>query len=77
MLTEQELTVLRLRKSGKTQVQIAKELSISQAAVSKFERNAERKLIEAEQLLALAKSEGIRVEKNTTGKRIKYREGSR
>ena len=44
MLTEKEIEVLRLRKAGLMQVEVAKKLGISQAAVSSFEKNALRKI---------------------------------
>lgn len=59
-LTEKEKQVLQLRKQGLTQVEVAKRLKISQAAVSDFEKNARQKLLEAEETLAFAKELGVR-----------------
>jgi Tfx family DNA-binding protein len=59
-LTEKEKQVLTLRGKGLTQVQVAKKLKISQAAVSDFERNARQKIKEAEDAIAFAKSLGVR-----------------
>jgi Tfx family DNA-binding protein len=54
LLTEKEIEVLRLRKSELTQVEVAKKLGISQAAVSSFEKNALRKINEAHSTVKLA-----------------------
>ena len=58
-LTEKELAVLRLRKEGLTQVEVSKRLKISQAAISSFEKNAYRKLVDAQEMLELARKEKI------------------
>lgn len=55
MLTEKEIQVLKLRAEGLMQIQVSKKLKISQAAVSHFEKNALRKIKEAEQTLQVAK----------------------
>jgi Tfx family DNA-binding protein len=47
LLTEKEIEVLRLRKANLTQVEVAKKLGVSQAAVSSFEKNALKKIREA------------------------------
>jgi transcriptional regulator len=57
--TEKEIQVLQLRNQGLTQVEVAKKLKISQAAVSDFEKNAHRKLIDAQETLEYAKQAGI------------------
>lgn len=54
-LTEKEITVLQLRSDGLTQAEVAKRLKISQAAVSSFEKNAYRKLADAQETLDFAK----------------------
>lgn len=59
MLSEREVEVLKMRKTGKTQVEVAKELDITQAAVSNFERNAKRKIVDAKQTLSKAKQLGV------------------
>ncbi|MGV8168985.1 MAG: LuxR C-terminal-related transcriptional regulator [Candidatus Nanoarchaeia archaeon] len=56
MLTEKEIRVLELRNKGLTQVEVAKKLGISQAAVSSFEQNAMRKLDDAVKVRAIAKT---------------------
>ncbi len=70
MLTEKELEVLTRRLHGESQHAVAKALRISQAAVSKFETNARRKILEAEETLALAKRLGLAVEEGLGGKRL-------
>lgn len=54
-LTEKEIRVLELRSNGLTQVEVARKLNISQAAVSSFEQNAQRKLRDAEEMLVFAR----------------------
>jgi Tfx family DNA-binding protein len=53
-LTEKEIIVLQLRAQGLTQVEVAKRLDISQAAVSDFEKNAKQKFTDAERTIQLA-----------------------
>ena len=55
MLTRKEIEVLELRSKNLTQIEVAEKLGISQAAVSKFEKNALRKIHEAEDTLTIAK----------------------
>lgn len=55
MLTEKEIEVLRLKKQGFSQIQIAKKLKISQPAVSKFYTNALWKIGDAKKILELKK----------------------
>jgi len=55
MLTKKEIDVLKLRKANLTQVDVAKKLGISQAAVSSFEKNAIRKIEGAKKILELVK----------------------
>ena len=74
MLTEKELEILLRRKKGESQAEIAQALDISQAAVSQFENNAKKKLIQAEQLRELLAQEGIRVEEGPLGKKVVWRE---
>ena len=59
MLSDKELEVLKLRKQGLKQSEIAKKLKISQPAVSSFEKNAYRKIREAAELLEIIKKQGI------------------
>jgi transcriptional regulator len=77
MLTEKELDVLRRRASGQSQQAIAKALRISQAAVSKFETNAHRKILEAERLRSIVSKLGISTEDGLAGKRVRYGGGKR
>lgn len=55
MLTEKEVEVLKLKKQGLTQLEIAKKLKISQPAVSSFYNNALLKIKDAEDILKLKK----------------------
>ena len=59
MLTEKEIRVLELRAKKLIQVEVSKKLNISQAAVSHFEKNALRKIKEAEQTLQIVKKLGL------------------
>ena len=59
MLTEKEIEVLELRAKKLIQIDVSKKLKISQAAVSHFEKNALRKIKEAEQILEIAKKLGL------------------
>ena len=61
LLTEKEIEVLKLRRAGMTQVDVAKKLSISQAAVSSFEKNAFRKIDDSMEVLKLAASMKLKV----------------
>jgi len=60
MLTEKEIRILELRAKKLTQTEVSKKLNISQAAVSHFEKNALRKIKEAEQALEIAKKLGLK-----------------
>lgn len=59
MLTEKEVEVLRLKRKGLTQQQIAKKLKISQPAVSNFYKKATSKIKDAEETIKLKKELGI------------------
>ncbi|MDP4039541.1 MAG: LuxR C-terminal-related transcriptional regulator [Candidatus Pacearchaeota archaeon] len=59
MLTEKEIEVLKLKKKGLTQLEIAKKLKISQPAVSSFYNNALKKIKDAEEVLKLKRELGI------------------
>lgn len=72
MLTEKELEVLTRRARGESQQTISRALKISQAAVSKFETNARRKILEADEVLRLAGRLGIRIEEGIGGKHTTY-----
>ncbi len=60
MLTEKEISVLKLKKEGFTQIQIAKKLKISQPAVSMFYNNAMRKIRDSHETVRLAKGMGYK-----------------
>ena len=55
MLTPKEIEVLRLKKKGLVQQEIATRLKISQPAVSNFYTNALRKIRDSEVTLKLAR----------------------
>jgi len=55
-LTDKEKQVLELRSKGLIQSDVAERLGISQAAVSDFEKNAKRKIVEAEATIAFART---------------------
>lgn len=55
MLTEKEISVLKLKKEGLNQLEIAKKLKISQPAVSGFYNNALHKIKDAEEVIKLKK----------------------
>ena len=55
MLTEREIEVLKLRKKGLKQTEIAKRLKISQPAVSAFENSISRKINSSIEILDLLK----------------------
>ena len=59
MITEKEIEILKLKKKGLTQLQIAKKLKISQPAVSSFYNNAIRKIKDAEAILKLKGELGL------------------
>lgn len=53
MLTEKEIEVLKLKKKGLTQLEIARKLKVSQPAVSNFYNNAIWKIKDAEGIIKL------------------------
>jgi transcriptional regulator len=62
MLTKKEIEVMKYRKSGLTQVEVAKKIGISQAAVSSFEKNAFKKMEDAKAVLKIASQLKLNVE---------------
>lgn len=60
-LTDKEIEILKLRKQGLKQSEIAKRLKISQPAVSLFEKNAYRKIKDSVEVLELIKKLGIKL----------------
>lgn len=61
MLTEKEISVLKLKRDGLTQVQIAKKLKITQPAVSNFYNNAIKKMREAADIIKVKEELEIEV----------------
>ena len=59
MLTKKEVEVLKLRKKGLKQIEIAKRLDISQPSVSAFENKAYKKIKDSAEVLKLAKELGV------------------
>ena len=59
MLTDKEIEVLKLKKEGFSQIEIAKKLKISQPAVSNFYSNAIRKIRSAENVIKIKKEIGV------------------
>lgn len=62
MLTKKEIEVMKLRKLALTQSEVAKKLGISQAAVSKFEKNAVSKILDASKVLKIQRKLKVVVE---------------
>ena len=63
ILTEKEIKVIELKQNGLTQVQIAKKLGITQAAVSGFYTNAIAKIKSSYETVELAKKLGVKTDK--------------
>lgn len=63
MLTSKEIEVLKLRKKGLNQVEIARKLKITQPAVSSFERSISRKIRSAVKTLEVAKKLKVDISK--------------
>jgi HTH-type transcriptional regulator, fmd operon transcriptional regulator len=61
LLTEKEIEVLKLRRAGLTQVDVASRLNVSQAAVSSFEKNAFRKIEDSKEVIKFANSMKLKV----------------
>lgn len=55
MLTQREMDVYKLKQKGLRQEDIARKLSISQPAISKFYNNALKKITEAKEILNFIK----------------------
>jgi len=64
LFTKKEIEVLELRRKKLTQTEVAKKLKITQAAVSKFEKNAIAKIKDAKRLLILAEKMNLEVEED-------------
>lgn len=63
MLTKREIEILKLRKKGMNQKEIAKKLNIKQPSVSLFESNIRRKLKESANISDLLKEMEIKYDK--------------
>ena len=63
MLTEKEIEVLRLRKRGLKQREIAAKLGISQPAVSSFENSIAKKIRDSMETLEMVKGMGVELSK--------------
>lgn len=72
MFTHKEFEVLSRRARGETQAGIAQALGITQPAVSKLERNAQRKLLDAEATILLANKTGVTTISDATGRHVTY-----
>jgi transcriptional regulator len=55
MITEREIEVLKLKKQGLTQVEIAKKLKVSPAAVSGFYSAVLKKINDSKETLKIAR----------------------
>ena len=62
MLTKKEIEVLKLKKKGLIQLEIARVLKISQPAVSGFYNNALSKIREAKKISEIAEKLKIKLE---------------
>lgn len=62
MLTKREIEVLKLRKRGLKQKEIAKKLNLSQPAISKFENNVKIKINDSLNTIKTLKELGVKIE---------------
>jgi transcriptional regulator len=62
MLTDREIEILKLRKNKLSQKEISKKLGLSQPAISKFEKNARKKIKDSLETLKIAKELRVEVE---------------
>jgi len=62
VLTQKEIEVLKLKKKGLTQLEMAKKLNIAQPSVSSFYNNALKKIKDAKEVLKLKKKLGVKNE---------------
>ncbi len=63
MLTNREIEILKLRKKGLSQQEIAKKLKISQPSISDFVSNIKKKLFHSLNNLDVIKEIGIKYDK--------------
>ena len=63
MLTDREIEVLKLRKKGLSQKEIASKLKISQPSISDFVSNIKKKLFHSLNNLEIIKEMGIKYNK--------------
>lgn len=64
MFTRKEIAIIELRKKNLTQSEVAKKLKITQAAVSKFEKNAFKKILDAKKIISLSDKMGVNVDED-------------
>jgi len=62
MLTKREIEIIKLRKKGLKQKEIAKKLSLSQPAISKFENNVKKKIKDSLDMIKIIKKLGVKIE---------------
>ena len=62
LFTRKEIEILELRKKNLTQSEVAKKLKITQAAVSKFEKNAYKKILDAKKILIISNKIGVDID---------------
>ena len=62
MLTKREIEIIKLRKKGLKQKEIAKRLNLSQPAISKFESNIKRKIKDSLETIEIANELGVKIE---------------
>jgi len=70
MITKKEIEVLKLKKNGLTQVQIAKKINIAQSTVSLYLTKAQRKIKQAREDLKIAKELGISVDEELSDDKL-------
>ena len=70
MLTKRELEITLRRASGESQRDIATALKITQGAVCQFEKNAEKKLIDATDIIEFLANKGVKVTDSTYGREV-------
>ena len=61
MITKKEIEILKLKKKGLTQAQIARKLNIAQPSVSLFLTKIKRKIKQVDEDLKIAKELGIKI----------------
>lgn len=72
MLTRREVDVLLRRSKGESQQHIAEALKMTRGAVCQFEKNAEKKLVEATDILEFFGDNDVKVINDLYGKRVEH-----